>query len=148
MPFLQAMIKKSCIKPQQLCFEITETSFIHNIERAFECLVELKKIGCQIALDDFGAGFSTFGYLKGFSVDYIKIDGGFVKNVVENRVDRIIVRNINELAHALEIKTIAEYVENEDVRNYLMEIGVDFLQGFLCGKPKPLKDIISEGKYA
>lgn len=139
--FLCSAIKKSCIKPQQLCFEITETSFMHNIERAIECISELKNLGCQIALDDFGVGFSTFGYLKEFPVDYIKIDGGFVKNVAENQVDRIIVQNINEMAHALHIKTIAEYVENDEIKRFLQEIGVDFFQGFLFEKPKPLSEI-------
>ena len=124
------------IKPECVCFEITETAAISSIANARNVITELKKIGVKFALDDFGSGLSSFGYLKDLPVDYIKIDGVFVKNMIANEKDRAIVKSINEVAKIMQMKTIAEFVENDEILNELKGIGVDYAQGYGIGKPE------------
>jgi len=129
--------KKYNIRPEKICFEITETHMMMNIEPAKKILSKLRKLGCTISLDDFGAGMSSFGYLRDLPVDKIKIDGGFVKNMHESMVDYTFVESITNVARAMRIKTVAEFVENERIVELLNDINVDYLQGYHVGKPKP-----------
>lgn len=142
LPFVLPLLKQSALTPQRLCFEITETAAMSHVSRTIETVGELQKIGCKIALDDFGVGLSSFSYIKNFSVDVIKIDGSFVRNVVSKGVDKTIVQTINEMAHSLGMKTVAEYVENQDILAVMVELGVDYIQGYAIGVPEPLSTII------
>ena len=134
--FIKAELEESKLNPASVCFEITETSAISSIKKAINIITKLKDIGVKFALDDFGSGLSSFGYLKDLPVDYLKIDGAFVKNIVGNDKDRAIVRSINEVAKVMGMKTIAEFVENDKILEILKDIGVDYAQGYGIGKPK------------
>lgn len=125
------------IPPEIICFEITETVAIANLSKAASLIGKLKKLGCQFALDDFGSGMSSFAYLKNLPVDFIKIDGNFIKNIVDNPIDVAMVEAITKIGHVMEIKTIAEYVESATVMEKLKELGVDYAQGYYFGKPQP-----------
>ncbi len=118
------------IPPQHICFEITETAVIANLGLAIEFIDELKKIGCQFALDDFGSGLSSFTYLKKLPVDFLKIDGEFVRDIVNDPMDRAIVSAINDIGHEMQLKTVAEYVENDEIWQVLKQLGVDYVQGY------------------
>lgn len=142
LPFLLDLIKKSALPPERLCFEITETAAMNHISKTIEIVNKLQELGCKIALDDFGVGLSSFSYVKNFSVNFIKIDGSFVKNVVSTSVDRTIVQTINEMAHRLNMKTVAEYVESPEILSVITEIGVDYAQGYAIGEPMPLSKLI------
>lgn len=120
-------------------FEITETAVMNNISEARRFMESLKTLGCRFALDDFGSGMSSFGYLKNLPVDYIKIDGMFVRDIVNDEVDLIFVKSIIDIAKVMGIKTIAEYVESETIRRVVEDLGTDFGQGYAIGKPQPLK---------
>lgn len=139
--YAEAVIKRSDLKPKQICLEITETSAISNLNNATTFINSMRKLGCEVALDDFGSGLSSFSYLKSLPVDYLKIDGIFVKNLADNDVDYAMVKSINEVGHAMGKKTIAEYVENEAILAKLKEIGVDYAQGFGVHKPIALEHI-------
>jgi diguanylate cyclase (GGDEF)-like protein/PAS domain S-box-containing protein len=141
MEYIEDQLKENQIPPQLICFEITETVAIANFTRAVQFVQRLKALGCRFALDDFGSGFSSFGYLKHMPVDFLKIDGAFVKNMVNNSFDLAMVRSINEIGHLMGLKTIAEFVENENIFKLLKMIGVDYAQGYWVANPKPLADI-------
>jgi diguanylate cyclase (GGDEF)-like protein/PAS domain S-box-containing protein len=136
--YITRLIQQSDIDPSCLCLEITETATISQIEQAQKLIVSLKKLGIKFALDDFGSGVSSFGYLKNLPVDYLKIDGSLVKNIAQQECDRAIVRLINEVAHMMDMETIAEFVENEAILEQLTQIGVDYAQGYEVGKPNNL----------
>ena len=142
MPFLLDTIDESGIDPHHLQFEITETAAIRQFDRALELINSLKARGCRFSLDDFGTGLSSLGYLKQMPVDYLKIDGSFIRNMELNDVDFSMVSTINHLAHVMGIATIAECVENQIQLSMLQEIGIDCVQGFFIDKPKPLSAII------
>jgi len=125
------------IPPEIICFEITETVAIANLGQAASLIGKMKQLGCQLALDDFGSGMSSFAYLKNLPVDYIKIDGHFIKNIVDNPIDIAMVEAITKIAHVMGIKTIAEYVETAAIMDKLKELGVDYAQGYYFGKPQP-----------
>jgi len=125
------------VSAQTICFEITETAAIANLEKATHFIRELKTLGCLFSLDDFGAGMSSFAYLKHLPVDFLKIDGGFVKDMAEDPIDHAMVVAINSIGHVMGKRTIAEFVDSELVIAMLREIGVDFAQGFGVAKPKP-----------
>ncbi len=131
------------IKPEKICFEITETAIISNLNIAKLFIKKMKAIGCQFALDDFGSGLSSFGYLKILDVDYLKIDGMFVKDIVDDPIDHAMIKSINEIGHVMGMKTIAEFVENDEIKGMLREIGVDYAQGYGIGKPMPFTDLIN-----
>jgi len=120
-----------------LIFEITETVAIHDLDRAVKFIRELKTTGCKFSLDDFGVGFTSFRYLQEMDVDYIKIDGAFIKKLPESRNDRLFVKSMVDVAHGLWIQTVAEFVENEATIRVLRELGVDYAQGYFIGKPAP-----------
>jgi len=136
--FLIKSIKKSNIDPKHFCFEVTETSAIRNLQQASSMIAEIKSLGCSFSLDDFGSGLSSFAYLKNLDVDYLKIDGGFVIDMLENETDASMVEAINHLGHVMGLKTIAEYVENDAILQKLKLLGVDYAQGFGIHIPEPI----------
>ncbi len=138
--FLDKIIEAENVCPEEMHFEITETAAISNLTRAKVFIEHFRAKGFLFALDDFGSGMSSFGYLKNLPVDYIKIDGQFVKEIVGNETDFAMVSSINYLGHMMGLKCIAEFVENEDILQTLNEIGVDFAQGYGIEKPTPLYD--------
>ena len=136
------IFKQTGISTQKVCFEITETAAVSNMHSAIKFIKSLKEIGCQFALDDFGSGISSFGYLKKLPVDFLKIDGMFVKDIVEDPIDYAMVKSINEVGQLMEMKTIAEFVENDEIKIKLKTLGVNYGQGYGLGKPMPLEDLI------
>lgn len=127
---------------EKICFEITETTAVSNLSQAIHFITKLKSKGCRFALDDFGSGMSSFSYLKSLPVDYLKIDGNFVRNIANDSIDRTMVDAINQVGQVMHIRTIAEYVENQSTLDELMTIGIDYVQGFGISKPIPLQDYI------
>ncbi len=136
LPFLEDKLQATWITPKRLIFEITETAAIANFAQTRAMIAKLHALGCSFALDDFGTGFNSFEYLKNIPVDYIKIDGQFVQNLSDDATDRVLVRSMVEIAHTLDKKVIAEYVESSEVLQLLNGMGVDYVQGFLFGKPQ------------
>ncbi|KAB2925552.1 MAG: EAL domain-containing protein, partial [Candidatus Contendobacter sp.] len=135
--FIEARCAAYAFSPEWVCFEITETTAIQNLRRTVELMAALKQRGSQLALDDFGSGLSSFRYLKTLPVDYLKIDGGFVKDMMENANDSALVAAINQMSHTLGIQTIAEYVHSQAIAERLRELGVDYAQGYFFGRPAP-----------
>ena len=136
--FLEFVIKelgRQKLPKGAICFEITETAAISNLSRVIHFMQELKKLGCMFSLDDFGSGLSSFTYLKNLPVDYLKIDGQFVSNVVDDTVDESMVKAISEVGHAMGIETIAERVETKQVLDKLSSLGVEFAQGYYIARP-------------
>lgn len=127
----------SGVRPENICFEVTETSAIRNLSDAIRFMNTLRGIGCQFSLDDFGSGLSSFAYLRNLPVDSVKIDGIFIRDLKNDFTHRAIVSSITHIAHTMKIKTIAEYIETEDIRKVAVELGVDFGQGYFFGKPVP-----------
>ena len=136
--FLKVQFERYAIPPETICFEITETVAITNLDNALILINQLKQLGCLIALDDFGSGMSSFNYLKNLPVDYLKIDGSFVRNIVSDRVDYATVESFNHISQIMNIKTIAEFVENSAIFQNLKQIGIDYAQGYGIEHPQPL----------
>lgn len=136
--FLIAQFRSNKVPPGNICFEITETTAIRNLNRASELTATLKAMGCHFALDDFGSGLSSFNYLKHLNADYLKIDGSFVKDMLDDAMDCAMVESINQIGQLLGLRTIAEWVEHEQVQHKLRELRVDYAQGFHIHKPEPL----------
>lgn len=136
--YIKRKLTEYRVPPQSFCFEITETEVISNLPSATRLIKELKALGCRFSLDDFGTGLASLSYLKALPVDYIKIDGSFIQNMLRDPVDRAIVHAVNDLAHAIGLKTIAEYVEEPAVVDALREIGVDFAQGTAIAPLEPV----------
>ncbi len=127
------------VPASDICFEITETVAISRLSNATRFIDIVKKKGCSFALDDFGSGVSSFGYLKNLPVDFLKIDGMFVRDMVDDPIDLAMVKSINEIGHLMGKKTIAEFVENEEILGCLKKLGVDYAQGYHIGKPREIK---------
>jgi diguanylate cyclase (GGDEF)-like protein len=142
--FTHAAIKKSGVPPECICFEITETAAVANLDEAAAFMESLGAIGCTFSLDDFGAGISSFGYLKRLPVDLLKIDGAIVKDIALDDTSAAMVVAINEVGHAMRLRTIAEFAENEATIARLKEIGVDYVQGYAIGRPVPFGDRLRE----
>ncbi|KAF0191527.1 MAG: PAS/PAC sensor-containing diguanylate cyclase/phosphodiesterase [Gammaproteobacteria bacterium] len=144
--FLFDLISHHSVPPHVLCFEITETVTISNLTKATAFMKELRAKGCRFALDDFGSGLSSFEYLKNLPVDYLKIDGCFVKEMVKDSIDYAMVASINQIGHVMGIQTIAESVEKKMTLDKLAEIGVDFAQGYHIDRPEPLEEYLQKKK--
>ena len=141
---IKELADNSHIHSESICFEVTETFAINNLEDARNFIIKLSEQGFGIALDDFGTGSSTFSYLKQLPIDYLKIDGSFIKDIVQDPFVEEIVRAIVKVSNVREIQTIAEFVENEEILQMLNGMGVDYAQGYVFGKPSPLSDTISQ----
>lgn len=141
--FLESVLDKYDIDPSLLTMEITETATVANFSKATSLIMAMKARGCLFALDDFGSGLSSFSYLKNIPVDFIKIDGSFVRDIVNDETDFAFVRSINHIASIMGLATIAEYVENDQIAAKLQEIGVDFIQGHYIGKAVPIEEVIN-----
>ena len=135
------LLKESHVPSNKICFEITETAVISNLSQATRFISTLKDLGCLFALDDFGSGLSSFAYLKSLPVDYLKIDGMFVRDVHIDPINRALVKSINDVGKVMGKRTIAEFVENNDVLEVLAELNVDYGQGYGIGKPFPLDEL-------
>jgi EAL domain-containing protein (putative c-di-GMP-specific phosphodiesterase class I) len=125
------------VPPQVICFEITETVAIANLSKAIQLMQELKQLGCRFALDDFGSGMSSFAYLKSLPVDYLKIDGNFIKDILEDPTDLAMTEAINQVGHIMGLQTIAEFVENDRIFEVIKALGVDYAQGYGIAYPRP-----------
>lgn len=130
------------LRPEQLCFEVTETAAVTNLNVASGFMTDMRRLGCRFALDDFGSGVSSFGYLKNLAVEFIKIDGLFVRGVLSDATDRAIVRSINDIAHEMGKKTVAEFVETPELADAIRTIGIDYLQGNGMGRARPLRTVL------
>jgi diguanylate cyclase (GGDEF)-like protein/PAS domain S-box-containing protein len=135
-------LREAQVPSSKICFEITETAVISNLTQATRFISTLKGLGCLFALDDFGSGLSSFAYLKNLPVDYLKIDGMFVRNIHLDALDRALVRSINDIGKVMGKQTIAEFVENDAIRDVLVDLGVDYAQGYGVGKPHPIDDLV------
>ena len=140
--FIERQFNINKIPHSAICFEITETAAITNLTEAIRFIHTLKAEGCKFSLDDFGSGLSSFTYLKNLPVDYLKIDGAFVKDMETDPLDRAMVESINHIGHVMGLKTIAEYVESEVILNHLKQIGVDYVQGNWLIEPRPLSSLV------
>jgi EAL domain-containing protein (putative c-di-GMP-specific phosphodiesterase class I) len=140
--FVLERFQASSVPPDRVCFEITETAAIHNLDRAIQFLTDIKRGGSRVALDDFGSGLSSFTYLRLLPVDYLKIDGSFVRDMVNSPREEALVAAINEVGHILGITTIAEYAHSAEIVERLRQLGVDCAQGHAFGAPMPLEDML------
>jgi len=141
--FIMHEIREADVPPQNICFEVTETVAISHIDDAVRFMTSLRKFGCTFSLDDFGAGLSSFGYLKVLPVDYLKIDGSFVREVTKDQISRSMVEAICQIGKTMGLSVIAEFVGDDETQDILRSIGVDYAQGFGVGKPAPFDKILS-----
>ncbi len=141
--FVEDQLTQFDVPPEMVCFEVTETAAIQNLAEAEKFMNALRSLGCRFALDDFGTGLSSFEYLKVLPVDYVKIDGRFVREILNDRVDRAMVSAINDVGHTMNIQTVAEYVENDEILDELARLNIDFAQGYGIGQPQALDSLSS-----
>jgi diguanylate cyclase (GGDEF)-like protein len=141
--FIEEEIESSGVPYETLCFEVTESAAVSNRQKAQAFIDTLRKRGCKFSLDDFGAGLSSFAYLKNFKVDTLKIDGGFIRDITENRISESMVAAITQVAKVMELETVAEYVESSETKDLIAKLGVDFAQGFAVGKPLALDEVLA-----
>lgn len=144
--FILQRFSETGIPPHKICFEITETAAIAKLSCASQWIQKLRQIGCRFALDDFGSGLSSFGYLKTLPVDFLKIDGQFIKDIIGNPMNMVIVRSIHEIARVMGTSTIAEFVESDAILEKLREIGIDYAQGYGISTPQPFEDMINSSQ--
>ncbi|WP_255554996.1 EAL domain-containing protein [Moritella sp. 24] len=140
--YIEKTITTYGIPPEKLCFEITESQAIMDFDQTILFMNKFKALGCRFSLDDFGSGFSSYSYIKRLPIDQLKIDGSFVENIETDNIDYTMVKSFNDIAKAVNIKTVAEYVENENIKNILSGIGIDYVQGYLIAKPALLVDLV------
>ena len=136
---VERLISKYDVNPEQLTFEITETALIGNLTEARHFADRVRDLGCELALDDFGSGYASFRYLRLFPIDLVKIDGEYVVDLVHNQQDQVLVRALVQVCQAYGIHTVAEFVQDQATLNLLRELGVDYVQGYLIGRPSPLE---------
>lgn len=141
--FVFAEFKRTNVPPTKICFEVTETAAIANLSKACVFIAAIRERGCKFSLDDFGSGLSSFAYLKNLPVDFIKIDGLFVKDIVKDSIDFAMVRSIHQVAQVMGKETVAEFVEDEVVLDALRNIGVNYAQGYYIGRPQPIDTLES-----
>lgn len=141
---LKKLLQQYKIKPEKITFEVTETTTIQNLSNALKMIRELRELGCKFALDDFGSGLSSFGYLKNLPIDFLKIDGMFIKDMHTDSLDKGMVEAIKTVADTMELTTIAEFVENEEIVEELRKLGIDLGQGYGIAHPKPFTEFLSE----
>ena len=146
--FVRQQFQRTGIEPAWLSFEVTETSAVADLNRSAGIIRELKRLGCRIALDDFGSGLASYSYLKELPVDYLKIDGVFVRKIAGDQEDRAVVKSINEIGHFLGKRTIAEYVCDEEILRLVREIGVDYAQGFAISPPMLMDDLAATEAFS
>ncbi|MBT8444611.1 MAG: EAL domain-containing protein, partial [Gammaproteobacteria bacterium] len=142
--FTLEALQASRVPSELICFEITETAAVSNLVSAQGFINAIRREGCEFALDDFGAGLSSFGYLKSFDVQYLKIDGALVRDIETDKVNAAMVESVNQIGHIMGLKTIAEFVETPQARTMLGKMGVDYIQGYLIGKPIPLRELLDD----
>jgi EAL domain-containing protein (putative c-di-GMP-specific phosphodiesterase class I) len=142
--FIDEELAASGIAASTLGFEVTESAAVSNLHKAQTFIDELRRRGCRISLDDFGAGLSSFAYLKNFNVDTLKIDGGFIRDITENRISESMVAAITQVAKVMELQTVAEYVESKETQQLVKKLGVDFAQGHAIGKPFSLVETLEQ----
>ena len=142
--FIEEEIDSSGVPWASLCFEVTESAAVSNREKAQEFIDALRKRGCKFSLDDFGAGLSSFAYLKNFKVDTLKIDGSFIRDITENRISESMVAAITQVAKVMELETVAEYVESMETKDLITRMGVDYAQGFAVGRPRALAEVLAD----
>lgn len=142
--FLRETLTASSIDISQLCFEITETAVVDNVEKSVEFINSIKQLGAKFSLDDFGTGLSSFSYLKQFPVDYLKIDGEFIRDIIEDDKSYVFVRSMTEVGHCLDMEVIAEFVESDTMFNKLREANVDYIQGYQVGKPVSIQTLVEQ----
>ena len=142
--FVMDRLGSAAVPPRNICFEITETATIDNLSRAKAFILALKEYGCQFALDDFGTGLSSFSYLRDLPIDYLKIDGSFVRKILEDPVSAAMVSSVNHIGHIMGLKTIAEYVENDLIEDALRSFGIDYGQGYAIAKPEPMREYLEQ----
>jgi len=140
-PFINNLFQTFPIAPENVCFEITETAAIRSLAKTKTLIGKLKEIGCRFALDDFGSGLSSFNYLKQLPVDYLKIDGSFIRDMRRDPRSRTMVEAIHQVAKSLDLETVAECVETKETCDMLRDIGIDFVQGHFVGRPEPLANL-------
>ena len=132
---IENSLRQHQIQAEQLCFEITESAVISHHEKALHLIKQLRSLGCHFAIDNFGAGLSSFNYLKKLPVNFIKIDGSLIRNICNDVIDKSMVRTISHIGHILNFQIVAEWVEDEVTLSMLRELGVDYAQGFHISKP-------------
>jgi EAL domain-containing protein (putative c-di-GMP-specific phosphodiesterase class I) len=140
--FLRETLIASNVDMRALCFEITETAVVDNVERSVEFINSIKQLGVRFSLDDFGTGLSSFSYLKQFPVDYLKIDGEFVRDITNDDKSYVFVRSMTEVGHCLDMKVIAEFVESDTMFDKLREANVDYAQGYTVGRPVSIDTLV------
>jgi diguanylate cyclase (GGDEF)-like protein len=142
--FIEEELEHSGVPASMLCFEITESAAVSNLQKAQAFIDRLRELGSRISLDDFGAGLSSFAYLKSFNVDILKIDGGFIRDITDNRISESMVTAITQVAKVMELETVAEFVETKKARKLLKSIGVDYAQGHIVGKPLAFDSVLMD----
>ncbi|HEX7719716.1 MAG TPA: EAL domain-containing protein, partial [Woeseiaceae bacterium] len=141
--FIEGELDSSGVPATSICFEVTESAAVSNRTKAQSFIDELRKRGCRFSLDDFGAGLSSFAYLKNFKVDTLKIDGSFIRDITENRISESMVAAITQVAKVMELDTVAEYVESKETKALVAKLGVDYAQGHAVGLPIPLEEVLA-----
>lgn len=140
--FIEQLFERYHVPYSSICFEVTETAAVSNLNVALHFINTMRQLGCKFSLDDFGSGLSSFSYLQNIPVDYLKIDGAIVRDIDVNEVNRAMVKSINEISHAMGMKTICEFIENGVVESELQKMGVDYAQGYYYAKPMPIKGLM------
>ncbi len=141
--FLEERLAVLEVPLERICFEITETAAVSDLTRARAFMTQLKSRGCRFALDDFGSGLSSFGYLRSLPVDYLKIDGSIVREIVQDPIAASMVAAVQQVAQVMNLKTVAEFVENDAIRAMVKKMGISFAQGYAIGRPQPLKSFVA-----
>ena len=144
LPLIESSLEQYQVSPTRIIFEITESASINNLEATRKMIIKLNGLGCHFSIDDFGTGFSTFNYLKQLPAQHVKIDGSFVRDMLNDPIDLALVKAINDISSSLDKRSIAEYVENEDIFLALKEIGVDYGQGYFIARPTPVEKVKKE----